>query len=125
MTVKDNVVTLDMLSELLAEPQNTRGYAKEIIAEFNNDEDAPAWVDLSTMPFAKGKTTANLKQTFLNNLPPKNEKAPDSWAKIVVRTPLVTNEDGSKKTHCWLMHIDRVAAMQAAQAAAKAENDKK
>jgi hypothetical protein len=117
MTVKD-VVSFDMLSELIAEPQNTRGYAKEIIAEFANDTDEPAWIDLSTLPALAGKSANNIKQTFLNNLPPKNEKAPSAWERIVVRTPYVENENGEKKQHCWLLHMDRVAALQA-------QNDKK
>lgn len=116
-------VTADFLAELVEDTPNTRGMYRDIIREFDKDTDA-MFVDVSLMPFAKGKSVNNLKQSFLNNLPPKSEKAPAHWSKIVVRTPDVTLEDGTVERHVYLLHIDRVlAAKVAAAAEAAAKND--
>ncbi len=120
--MSNNVVTIEYLQGLVDEAPPVRGMQKIIIAKFASDPDEPTFVDVSTMPcFSHVKTVGQLKALFKNALPPVAENAPKSWEKIVVRTPVIENDDGTSSKHVYLLHIDRITASVAAKAQAKSQ----
>lgn len=112
------ISAMDLLAVVTMAEASAKGIFAAQINEFHNSGDL--FVDVNTIVKFADRNHNELKQAFLRNLPPKNEKAPTKWANVTVCVVPVENSKGDVEKHCWLIRSDLVAAQAAEEAASAA-----